>query len=281
MSMTFRQKTLDLFAQVNAILGQYDGPLTLRQVYYRLVAGLVLPNTRNAYSNLSSHLVNARLAGIVDDSRIVDRARQTLRVSCWEDLAAFLQAVRRSYRREKWTRQSFHVEVWCEKDAVAGVLEPVTDEYEVLLFPCRGYDSYSALKEAGERLRRVDRPTVVLYLGDFDPSGLDMRRDLRDRLTRDFGVTFDLQVIGLTEEQITQYALPPNPVKLTDSRARGYIQRHGRDVWELDALPPDVLQALVRTHVESFLDKSAFEREQVQERAEQQRLEVLIQQANV
>jgi len=278
-SIAFRKKTLDLFAAVNAILAQYDGPLTLRQVYYRLVAAQVLPNTRNAYSGLSGHLVNARLARIVDDSRIVDRVRQTLRVSCWDDLPDFLEAVRTSYRREKWTSQSFNVEVWCEKDAVAGVLEPITDEYEVVLYPCRGYNSYSALKDAGERLRRMDRPTVVLYLGDFDPSGQDMPRDIRDRLTQDFGAELDLQVIALTEEQIAEHDLPPNPVKRSDSRAPGFVARHGGDVWELDALPPNVLQALVRGHVERFFDRPAFEAERVRERTEQRRLEALVQQA--
>ena len=98
--MDFQRKTLDLFAAVNAILGQYDGPLTLRQVFYRLVAAQQLENTRAAYCGLSKHLVNARLAGIVDDSRIVDRVRNTLRVPCWNDLPDFLETVRQSYRRK-------------------------------------------------------------------------------------------------------------------------------------------------------------------------------------
>mgnify|MGYP000907811872 CR=1 FL=1 len=277
--MTFQAKTLELFAAVNAILAQYDGPLTLRQVYYRLVAAQVIPNNRNAYSNLSSHLVNARLAGIVDDSRIVDRVRQTLRVSCWGDLGHFLRAVRRSYRREKWASQTFNVEVWCEKDAVAGVLEPVANAYEVLLYPCRGYNSYSALKEAGERIRECQRPTVVLYLGDFDPSGQDMPRDIRDRLTRDFGAVLDLQVIALTPEQVAAHDLPPNPIKRSDSRAQAFADQYGGNVWELDALPPDVLQALVREHVERFFDKTAFELEREKEDEEQARLMALIETA--
>jgi len=135
--VTFQQKTLDLFAAVNGILAQYDGPLTLRQVYYRLVAAQVLRNTENEYKGLSKHLTNARLEGIVDDRRIVDRVRSTLRVPCWTDLGHFLEAVRRSYRREKWTSQPYNLEVWCEKDAVAGVLQPIADYYEVLLYPCR------------------------------------------------------------------------------------------------------------------------------------------------
>lgn len=274
--MAFHAKTLDLIAAVNAILAQYEGPVTLRQVHYRLVAQQAIPNTRQAYSGLSKHLVRARLAGLVDDSRIVDRVRQTLRVSCWSDLTDFLQAVRRSYRREKWATQPCNVEVWCEKDAVAGVLQPVTDEYEVVLYPCRGYNSYSALKAAAQRLRAAGRPTVVLYLGDFDPSGQDMSRDIRDRLTGDFGAEVDLRAIALTPEQVQEHDLPPNPMKATDSRARAFADRYGSDVWELDALPPDVLQALVREHVEHFFDKTAFWQELEEQQAEQARLEALL-----
>ena len=99
----FQQKTLDLIAEVNAILAQYDGPLTLRQVYYRLVAAQIIENVQKAYTLLSKHLERARLAGLVDDTRIIDRTRQTSRVSTWHDLEDFLATVRDTYRREKWT----------------------------------------------------------------------------------------------------------------------------------------------------------------------------------
>lgn len=274
--MAFHQKTLDLFAAVNGILGEYEGPLTLRQVYYRLVAAQIIQNTENEYKGLSKHLTRARLAGLVDDSRIIDRVRSTLRVQCWPDLSHFLQTVRRAYRREKWTSQDYNLEVWCEKDAVAGVLEPIANEYEIILYPCRGYNSYSALKEAAERIGYIDRPTVVLYMGDFDPSGQDMPRDIRDRLTKDFGVQLDLYVIALTRQQIEAYDLPPAPAKRTDSRAAAFMARHGDMAVELDALPPNVLQDLVRDNVEQFFDKSAFEQEAEIEREERTKLEHLI-----
>jgi len=274
--MAFHQKTLDLFAAVNGILGEYEGPLTLRQVYYRLVAAQIIQNTENEYKGLSKHLTRARLAGLVDDSRIIDRVRATIRVPCWPDLSHFLRTVRRSYRREKWTSQDYNLEVWCEKDAVAGVLEPIANEYEIILYPCRGYNSYSALKEAAERIGYIDRPTVVLYMGDFDPSGQDMPRDIRDRLTEDFGVQLDLYVIALTREQIETYDLPPAPAKRTDSRAAAFMAKHGDMAVELDALPPNVLQELVRVNVEQFFDMSSFERQAEIERAEQEKLEHLI-----
>ena len=274
--MTFQQKTLDLFDQVNAILAQYDGPVTLRQVFYRLVALQVLENDKRAYTLLSKHLTNARRAGLVDADRIVDHIRNTIRVPTWEDLEDFLQAVRVSYRREKWTSQPYCIEVWCEKDAIAGVLQPITDEYEVTLYPCRGYNSYSALKEAAGRLAERAGGNVILYLGDFDPSGQDMPRDIRDRLRGDFGVDPYLRVIALTLEQIAEHDLPPAMAKRTDTRAAKFIERHGDIAVELDALPPDVLQAVVREHLDQFFDKATFEEEAATEAGEREHLQALI-----
>jgi hypothetical protein len=226
----FQQKTLDLIGEVNAILTEYEGPLTLRQVYYRLVAAQVIINEERSYKNLSKTLTNARLAGLVDDSRLVDRTRQSLRVPCWNDLESFLRAVRESYRPEKWTSQQTLVEVWCEKDAVAGVLQPITEEYEVTLYPCRGYNSYSALREAAAGM--WGHP-IILYLSDFDPSGQDMPRDVRRRLADDFGCFADLRVIALTREQIAEYELPPAPAKRTDTRTPGSLPGTVRARWSL------------------------------------------------
>lgn len=274
--MEFQAKTLRLFDAVNAVLGEYEGLWTLRQVFYRLVAQQLLPNTRNAYTGLSHHLVNARREGIVDESRIVDRVRYPIRAACWTDLDQYIQTVRHSYRREKWSSQSFNVEVWCEKDAVAGTLQPITDAYEVVLFPCRGYDSYSALREAAQRVRGIDRPTVILYVGDFDPSGQDMPRDIRDRLRDDFGATFDLHLIALTREQIDQYRLPYAFTKPKDTRRAAFVERHGDMAVELDALPPNVLQDLVRENIERFFDLAAFAEERRREDEDQAELEDIL-----
>jgi len=136
--------------------------------------------------------------------------------------------------------------------------------------------SYSALREAADRIGYTDRPTVVLYMGDFDPSGQDMPRDIRDRLTQDFGVQLDLHVIALTREQIATYDLPPAPAKRSDSRAAAFMAKHGDMAVELDALPPDVLQDLVRVNVARFFDKSAFQQQAQIERAERAKLEQVL-----
>jgi len=260
-NMSFHKKTLELFDTVNGILAEYDGPLTLRQIFYRLVAIHYRENTQNAYTLLSAQLTKARLTGHIDAERIIDRTRRTLKVATWADLDEYMEVVAKSYRREKWTSQKNIVEVWCEKDAVAGVLEPVTEQFEVVLYPCRGYNSYSALRDAGQRIAGRPQPTTILYLGDFDPSGEDMSRDIRDRLRNDFGVSIDLQVIALTPEQIEQFDLPPAMTKKGDSRAAKFVALHGDVAVELDALPPDELQRLVSEFVERFVDKSTLESE--------------------
>lgn len=272
----FQAKTLALFDRVNGILAEYDMPLTLRQVYYRLVAAHVIPNTERAYKNLSARLTDGRRAGRIDPARITDRLREAQRVPCWGDLPDFLRAVRRSYRREKWTSQPVTVEVWCEKDALAGVLQPIADEHEVTLYVGRGYSSYSAMMDAADRIADAGQRTVVLYFGDFDPSGQDMPRDIRDRLAADFGVEVDLRVIALTPEQIAEYDLPPAPTKKTDTRAAAFVAKHGDLSVELDALPPDVLQALVRDSIGGLMDLSAFAAEAEAEEEERVRLAAVI-----
>jgi hypothetical protein len=272
----FQAKTLALFDQVNGILAEYDVPLTLRQVYYRLVAAHIIPNTERAYKNLSARLTDGRRAGRIDPRRITDRLREASRVSCWDDLPDFLQAVRQSYRREKWTSQPVAVEVWCEKDALGSVLEPITDRYEVTLYVGRGYSSYSAMMDAADRIKEREQRTVVLYFGDFDPSGQDMPRDIRDRLAADFDVEVDLRVIALTPEQIAEHNLPPAPAKKTDTRAAAFVAKHGDLSVELDALPPDVLQALVRDGIEGLMDLAAFGAEADTEAEEQEQLAAVI-----
>jgi len=264
MGRGLQAKTLALIAAVNTILARYDGPLTLRQVFYQLVAAQLVPNLQKEYKSLSGHLTNARREGLVDPDRITDRTRQTIKVNTWRDLEQFLEVLTKNYRREKWTSQTYNVEVWCEKDALAGVLEPITDEYETVLYPCRGYNSYSALLGAAKRMlraQRAGRQTVILYFGDYDPSGKDMLRDIRERLAEDFGVQVDLHEVALTLEQIEEYDLPPAMAKRSDTRAAKFIEKYGDIAVELDALPPDVLQELVRDSIEGLWDKTVFESE--------------------
>lgn len=276
MARAFHAKTMQLLEAVNRLLDEYEGPVTLRQLFYRLVALQVIENKLKAYKSFGKHLVNGRREGIVDADRIVDRTRALWQLPTWTDLDEFLDAVRRSYRREKWSRQDYHVEVWCEKDAVAGVFEPITDEFEVALYPCRGYDSYSALREAGGRIRGTGKPAVILYFGDFDPSGEDIPRSFQKRLLEDFGTEVDLRVIALTAEQIGEYDLPWNAVKLNDTRAPAFLEKYGNIAVELDALDPRVLKDLLRGELGAYCHAETFEYERGIQAEEQARLEVIL-----
>lgn len=219
---------------------------TLRRVFYALVSALVIPNTERAYKNLSATLNRARWEGWLPLRCIDDLGRVAETPPSWSTVADYLDPA--GYRSDWWADADPLVEVWAEKAAVAGIVEPVAREWGVTFLACRGFSSLTALAEAEDRWQ--GRDVVVLYVGDHDPSGLEMDSDLLDRLER-LGAYVELQRLALTAEQITEHNLPPQPTKATDSRAFGYSLEHGGS-WELDALPADVLAGLVRTAVEDL-----------------------------
>lgn len=258
------QAAHDVAELVNPIIERYQAEgytLTLRQLYYQLVAAALIENTTRSYKRLGAQLVEARLGGLVPWDAIEDRGRSLIDVERHADPDAFLQSSIAYYGEDVRRTQESHVEVWIEKDALAGVLHDVCMENRVPLFPCKGYASISALWEAAQRFRAEPRPVEILHLGDHDPSGLDMTRDIRDRLDLLAGPDVGpfVQRIALTMDQIRQYNPPPNPAKVTDSRAGGYIAKHGRDSWELDAIPPGDLVALVREAIAEETDADAFQ----------------------
>lgn len=279
MSWTPRPATRELIENVNAILAGYAGDMTLRQVYYQLVANYAYPNTEKKYKALSGHLTNARVHGLVDGARIIDRTRQVGRPYGYDDLADFMASVRNSFQRERWQGQPEYVEVWVEKDALAGVFEPVTQRFGVRLAVCRGFPSYPAIRDAAiryQREERAGRPLVMLYFGDHDPSGKDIPRAVEDNLAAWFGVYVEPRIVALTGEQVDEYDLPPVPAKRSDSRTAAFIAEHGDRSVELDALPPDVLQAMIREAIEEHHDATIAGRVIDLESAEQTQLAEMI-----
>lgn len=257
---SFKPESLAMVDQVNEIIEEYQAQgfeLTLRQLYYQFVSRDLLPNNLRSYKNLGSLVNDARLAGLVDWEAIVDRTRELRGRTHWTSPAEILKAAATSYCVDRWTGQPARPEVWIEKDALLGVFEGVCQSLDVSYFSCRGYTSQSEMWEAARRMTRrhaIDgQKTVVLHFGDHDPSGVDMSRDISDRLamfTAEVGSDIvDLERIALTHDQVEQYKPPPNPAKLTDSRATSYVSRYGRESWELDALDPKVLAELVRRNV--------------------------------
>ena len=287
----FRDSSRQIIAQARSICAAYAEQgydLTLRQLYYQFVARDLIANKQSEYNRLGTIINDARLAGLLDWDYIVDRTRNlkgpgTHEMPHWDNPDDIVRAAARSFRMDKWTGQDYRVEVWIEKDALVGVLEQACPQEDVAYFSCRGYTSQSEIWGAAQRLGgyiQAGQKVAILHLGDHDPSGIDMTRDIQDRLSmfiaQDvFGASpgetqddWDYEVgdhlivdrIALNMDQIQQYNPPPNPAKLTDSRATQYIARHGRSSWELDALEPTVLVNLIQSAVDSYRDNEKWEK---------------------
>jgi len=257
--------------RVGEIMAEYDFSLTLRQVFYRLVAAQVLANTRSEYNQLSDKLARAREQGEIPWDSIVDLTREPIAPSTWADLGAFAETVRQAFRLEVWERQPAYLEVWLEKQALSELFRRVCDPYAVRLMVGRGYSSATFLFDGAGHLEKMagQRPVRVCYFGDFDPSGEDIFRDVRERLAR-YGAEVDCERLALSLAQIEEYDLPPAMAKKTDTRTPGFVARHGDVAVELDALPPDALEKLVEAAILETLDLSEFEAT----RAEEQELQV-------
>jgi hypothetical protein len=263
----FKQDTLNLIKLCCEILDDYaaDGyDLTVRQLYYQLVAKDLIENTDKSYARISSMVNDARMAGLIDWDMIVDRGRQTIEAETWEDPSQAIEDATRFFRIDRWKFQPFHLEVMCEKQALEGVLSQSCLKWGIPFTANKGYSSQSCLYKKGEHFSEIMRDgkrIVILYFGDHDPSGIDMDRDLISRLRMFSGVDegfdkteMDFDRVALTQGQIELYNPPPNPAKITDSRAKGYIKKFGNRSWELDALTPRQLATMLDDAVSDSID---------------------------
>ena len=258
-------KTQRIMDEAHDILAAFN-PMTVRQVFYQLVSRQVIENTRGAYQGVSDALVAARREGLIPWSWIEDRLRRPRGVVMWDDLADFAESMRRWYRRDVWATQPRKLEVWLEKDALSGIFSDALNRYGVTLNVGRGYDGWSSIRNSADRFADGDNVTV-LYFGDFDPSGEDMVRSLRERLAT-LESTPDIVKVALTPDDIKQYNLPPNFTKATDTRRQKHIDRFGDLSVELDALPASVLQARLIAEVEQRMDMAALAAVRAQEERE-------------
>jgi len=259
----FSAASVATIQRANDIIAEYAAQgfdLTLRQLYYQFVARGYVPNRDREYSKLGSIINDARLAGLVDWDAIQDRTRFLRSLSHWSTPGDIIDSAAASYRRDLWANQEYRVEVWIEKDALVGVIANVCEEADVPYFSCRGYDSQSAMWAAAQRLERWERrgqTPVIFHFGDHDPSGLDMTRDIEDRLTMFMGGV-EIRRLALNMDQVRQYSPPPNPAKTTDSRFESYTSRYGTESWELDSMEPRVLADLIRGQIEEFQDEDQW-----------------------
>lgn len=271
-----------LLEKINDVLETYESQgyeLSLRQLYYQLVAANVVANSERSYKNIGNLVSDARLAGLIDWRMIEDRGRTTHENAHWRNPGEIVEAAARGFRIDKWLEQPNHVEVMVEKQALEGVLLPVCQELDIAFSANKGYSSSSALYGMSKRLiekSSLGKEIHVIYLGDHDPSGIDMTRDIEDRLHLFVRDEFKVNVhrVALNLDQIKKLRPPENPAKLTDSRASDYVRRFGQASWELDAIEPRALAKLVRDKVLSLrsnIDWEAAVAEENKMRAELQR----------
>jgi hypothetical protein len=294
----------NIIGAANVICGEYATQgltLTLRQLYYQFVARDLLPNRQQEYKRLGGILTDARMAGEMDWDYLIDRTRNLVAPPHWASPADMIARGAESYRTDLWAGQHQRVHVWVEKDAAIGVIEGTCDLNSVPYFSCRGYTSVSEAWSAAQRIRydieNGDQVTI-LHIGDHDPSGLDMSRDIEERLrlfiVRDWLATWGQRLprpvttgavkahmrehmrrrgsgiadaqppwrikrIALNRDQVDRYRPPPNPAKTTDARFQRYVDETGlTESWELDALDPVVLQGLIQDEIDQVRDGAAW-----------------------
>jgi len=274
----FSKQLLVVLELANGIIQEYAEQgfqLTLRQLYYQFVARDLLPNSQRSYNQLGRIVSDGRNAGLIDWDAIEDRTRNVDSNSHWDSVSDILDTVASQFRYDLWADQPNRVEVWIEKEALSGVFARICSELDVPLLACRGYVSQSEIWAAGRRFLRwsLDRQnSVVLHFGDHDPSGMDMTRDNRDRLSMYAERPVKVDRLALNFDQVEEYGLPPNPAKTTDSRFAEYQEKYGDESWELDSLEPSVLTELVERNVAKYRDEMLWEA--AKERQEDARLEL-------
>lgn len=279
----FSEQSKATIEVANRIIADYAAQgfiLTLRQLYYQFVSRGLIENKQTEYKRLGSILNDARLAGLIDWESMEDRTRNVRANSHWSKPLNILESARDSFATDKWKTQPYYPEVWIEKDALVGVIEPVCRRLDVPYFSCRGYTSQSEQWRAGQRLnaaRRRGQTPIIFHLGDHDPSGIDMTGDNWRRLSLFAGYPWEdvrnvydkgeaftqalfdareraegtpiVKRLALNFSQVEEHSPPPNPAKFTDSRCETYVESFGRESWELDALDPSTLAGLIEDAV--------------------------------
>lgn len=269
--INFTQPKLELIEVCNDIIRDYQRQgytMSVRQLYYQLVARDAIENTVQSYKRIADTINDARMAGLVRWDAIEDRTREFVQRQRWTSPRQIMQASYDSYHMDMWLNQAVRIFVIVEKEALVGVLDPSCRKYDVPLLAARGYPSSSVMREfaIGPVRDALDeeKDVIILHLGDHDPSGIDMTRDLDEKInlfseSASYDNYVTIERIALTMDQIDDQRPPPNPAKTTDSRFASYSEIYGHQSWELDALRPQFIDNLVSSHIESFRDDHAWD----------------------
>jgi hypothetical protein len=245
-------------------------PMTVRQVFYQATVHGLVAKTENGYQMVATDLSNMRKDGELPYGWLADNTRWQRKPRTFDSMQEALQDTARFYRRSLWSSADVYVEIWLEKDALSGVLYPVTEEFDVPLMVARGYASLSFLNNAAEALAEEGRPCYIYQLGDHDPSGVDAARHIEERLREMApGAEIHFERIAVTPEQIAEWSLPSRPTKTADPRTKGW---DGGDSVELDAISPDDLRRLVRDCIEQHIDQDQLDFLKAQEAREREML---------
>jgi hypothetical protein len=256
-------------AAIRETLESYH-PMTVRQTFYQLTSKGVIDKTEREYKQTVVRLlVDMRMAGDIPFGWIADNTRWMRKPRTHSSMQAALRDCARTYRRALWNDQDVYVEIWTEKDAIAGVLLEETGPWDVPLMVSRGFSSITYLHEAAEAIAEQGKPAFLYYFGDHDPSGVTIDRKIEQRL-REFAPGADLTFkrVAVTRQQIEEWRLPTRPTKKTDSRSKSFT---GRSV-EVDAIDPPRLRELVRDCIEGHVDQRQLQITKVAEARERELL---------
>jgi hypothetical protein len=278
----FNKSSVAIISKANEIITEYaaDGlGLTLRQLYYQFVARDLIANKQSEYKRLGAVISDARLAGLIDWYAIEDRTRNLKGMYHNTDPGDAVSDALRQFQLDHWNDQEYRVEVWIEKEALVGVIASICNKLDVPFFACKGYVSQSEMWSAAQRLIRYrdthGQTPVIIHLGDHDPSGIDMTRDILDRQEL-FEGSNQIVRIALNMDQVRKHKPPPNPAKMTDTRCEGYVKKFGRSSWELDALEPRMLRSLIEKTVKKYRDEKTYKKTLKQEAEHRKVLERVV-----
>jgi hypothetical protein len=256
------QRSLDVIKAMHEIAEECQ-PITGRGVGYKLFSlGLIPSMSRNDMQGVYRLLKEAREEGTIPWEWIVDETRELEQVSSWANPAAFVRSVARSYRRDFWRQQPERVEVWSEKGTIRGVLQPILDEYGIGFRVMHGFGSATTLNEVSQD--DDDRPLTILYIGDYDPSGLWMsERDIPERLERYGGNHVSIKRVALLRDDCDLLGRRPAfnvKEKKKDTRAPWFRKTYGQLCWELDAMDPNNLRSRVEQEIKRHIEPKAWKR---------------------
>lgn len=276
--------TIRMIDHCNEILEEYEAKgfvMSVRQLYYQMVSrGLTGGiNTGAMYDRIQNALNTGRMQGLISWTSLEDRERGLKGLNTYDNIFQVLRAARSDYRMDLWANQMWRPEVWVEKKALEGVIGHICNKLRVNFYATKGYNSQSEQWRAGRRfasyIQKGQRP-IVFHLGDHDPSGLDMTRDNQERLSVFAGVPIIVQRLALNMDQVEEFNPPPNPTKMTDSRASGYFDLYGEHSWELDALAPDYIARIIEQAILKIRDPELWNEAMLQENADLDRLDLFM-----